>query len=918
MNTSPNRRPPCGGWGQPLSLGPCDQHHIGAEELTRVRNITQTSRGNPYALQNNAGLPPCADEPITPYGPWTRATAAVSCSATPVGSWCEEYANCYEVTSSVTPLPACASVGGYKNLQVKRVWHGRFDFCSHDASGRDGCPDLEQPSCCDTWEDEKPSAETTKYLTSSIWIHHSANPGGDEKEYEFTEISSVNPNSGVVTVVNSEHGPKEFQPYWYDLFSVTASCGRPQPPEGLAWAFADDYEPINDPPDQVETIEQEFSCDYIRYFYRLDFREWVDDHYEPRWNEYEVIIELSDPHTSKAVWDDAVWLLSFWSEELANDLLYPWRTDGYCTVAPQITRREVQAPVSPGGVHEIDWVDPAADEYNGEIIGLPLSHWYPGAKMFDGFFDFDHRTWKRCDDGSGLYPWYVYSYGAMSGSNSYGASDPTDAAVPKIATKWTENYEASQYPPNGPFAIFRDGMLVLQVYAQTLLPTKSLNFARPCGKDRFAPDWDVSYCVTNYDTHAYFTAGLSGIATNDLVMVCGTGGDDGIWRVTIDSNNITLSERVIPPDEIPEEFLGSCASCQGDAMITRLRWQDDAPAICGRLYVQGWTEDDTDGVSVELDRDHYLVTGDTVQVRIMDGVEQTAETTVTFVDRTHVRLDDFTEAKYPAGYFLYLRQSSSPDWQWDDEGRKHDFVITEYHWNYREVGENQRLITLATGACSACKTAPDEIRPYQESSYGVPQEISSIVCTTHCLRPRPCHPSIVWWNYHDLGLFSAAFAEGHRGTMASIVLDERYGARWQAVLANWMQDPYWQRPLVYCDTGYRSTDTWEEDSGDGWGQYPMRPYVEARCEVPEGAPALPINILIGCASTSELNSSVSGKNVCAPIEEIGSVQQTGEPLACVYPWAIAAAMQQCVCSELCEWRPVYESYGHVCQEVTPP
>lgn len=910
MPTSPNIRSACGGSSQRFYIGGCDQHNARQNNIlvytneTQVANYAGAGTIDPYARLSEDDLPNCADVPTCTAGnpacgPWETGDAGNCISG--FGSWNDSFGNCYASGTGVVDLSSCTPAVGFKNLQVKRVWHGAFDFCSHDSSPL-GCADLEQPACCISFEGEQTQATQVKYLTRYMYVKHSAkgvSVGGGPVTYTFEETCSVGANNGVQTVNNSETGPTYFQPYWDEWFDTSAGCGKATPPPSLAYVFASGYTPISgSSPYQREYVEQSFDCTGYRFYYKYEFDEGGGS---IAYNEYEAIVRLSDENHANDIYQDAVYLLSFWPFD--NDIIYPWRTDGYCTIAPLLTRNEVSSPVQPTNPHASGYVDPAAAIYDGSILGLPLTYWYGTERaQFEGFFNFEHRTWKRCEDiySPGNYPWYIYSYGAKAGSNI--AEDPTDAAMPTAATQWTENYAGSFYPPYGPFQTFSAGVLTIQIWAQTLYPYTSLNYARPCGKDRFEPDWDRSYCATNWDTLSYYVLELPEMASGDLALVCGAGGDDGIWRVNVVDYNIYLETLVIDPSQIPSEYLDDCDSCGGGPRISKLRWQNSIPPICGRIYPVTKNLDVDNNVIVSFDTDHYLVDNDSIWVYDANGSHQTA--TINYISATQAKLSGISNPNSVE----YLRHYLSQDWKWDDRAPKYDYVVKTWSYNYRDQGENERLI--AQYPFCPCVDAPDPLRQGIESTYGVLADIYSIGCTTDCIRPNACAPAVVWW-----GFASYNFPNSDHFSMPSIILDERYGARWQANVMNWMQDPYWQAPDVYCDAGYPSIDTWEEDDGSGAGQYPMRPYVEARCSVPEGAPHLPNPLTIGCATVDEmLNGDVAGKGICIPVEEIGSTRETGETSQCAFPWILYLAMKACVCNPDCQWNAVYANYGVVCDE----
>jgi hypothetical protein len=58
---------------------------------------------------------------------------------------------------------------GFKNVQAKAIWHGRFGYLSHDPGGRPTHKSCELSGCpCENWETSQPNPDQSKYLSVAL------------------------------------------------------------------------------------------------------------------------------------------------------------------------------------------------------------------------------------------------------------------------------------------------------------------------------------------------------------------------------------------------------------------------------------------------------------------------------------------------------------------------------------------------------------------------------------------------------------------------------------------------------------------------------------------------------------------------------------------------------------------------------
>lgn len=204
---------------------------------------------------------------------------------------------------------------------------------------------------------------------------------------------------------------------------------------------------------------------------------------------------------------------------------------------------------------------------------------------------------------------------------------------------------------------------------------------------------------------------------------------------------------------------------------------------------------------------------------------------------------------------------------WNDNFVKGDWCLLTWSFNYRDVGENTRLRTQATDDHSG---TPGDGMDVCEYNAGLAQlrpttgPWSAINCSQQCSAFVPCCPAVVYLTPNgESSTNSQTFAPDN------LTLDEFYGSQWQQIPQQWMTDPLWQRPVI-SEEAHTDGKAWLEDDGTGRDDtdteayYPQRPYEEARCALPSGAPTLPSGCYLGVLSVDDINSGSTAGNIVPP------------------------------------------------------
>jgi hypothetical protein len=1001
-------RAPCGGWpAVPRHYGGCYQHARASEDnIPEWENTTTIEDPNnpgnyipPYPRESlGADWPDTGDCPGAPapprvpgsppqYGPWDPSEYPAC--PDPDASHATYSHNCYHATGNTLDFSTCRKVG-FKNVQARKVWHGRFGFLSHDCynggTGQYGRPDQREHAisgspCTDYIELEQTYPDTIKYLTYSLSTEYSVTDSGAGNTSATAEQSAtVNRFSGVISTSCSLSGDQALQPNAEQALA-----------DAVAWSPLSSWDyfdsligqwtntfPLGSvdvsTPDNGQTINVEVtvngdtwhsasytvaSGNFSRSAYDLhdssmtlvateslsftnttfSYSAWSLSWYYGGATEYsrEVNIDssatLSDPYHhsgTDSLQFDLTALLATW--DLTNDLVYPWRLDEFVSVAPLVSYNEVSSPADPasglGHACSEEWSDPNAATYDASVIGAPLPAGH------GPHFDFNHQTWRVCRNANFDDDWYIYAYGAWSGQSN--ANDPTDAAMPKTATQWTDNYSATNLP-GGAWLLHSGGVIRAQKWAEIKIPRPSQNFARPCGPDRFALNEPTARCVVQITGDGSpedpfvveIESPSASIATDDPCLVEGSEPEaaNGLWTVTKLTDTSYELSTFIATNPQP--------SALNQGTFGKLMWPS-APAICGRIPISNVSNQSP--IQITLLEPSLLRTGDQVLIAgVLGNTAANGTFTVTVVDTTHFTLDNTTgNGDYSGGGFV--SSSGAPAYQWHDDRTKGDWLFVQWTHNYRDIGENDRLIAQCSnhGDCTGACPAPDVLRPDQASN-GMPRSVASMLIQQKengagCVPFTPCYPQVLAISPNrktESNPTGEEFPNGAIQPFPTLDCDDRYTAAWQAVIIQHLPDPLWlarvgpaQQPHKPCEDGAETDCAWLEDPGDcqpdlcslGTGQlyYPQRPWVEARQALPSGAPSLPSGVHIGFLQLADLQDpDPPDGNVLPPPSLMYYAYPDPSPTPAITPWGIWARESNCVCGYDGDGRfaPDYQANG---------
>lgn len=683
-------------------------------------------------------------------------------------------------------------------------------------------------------------------------------------------------------------------------------------------------------------------------------------------NTLSVSITLGTPYTWESVQSDCLSLLNEWA--MNDDILYPWRTDDFVSIAPLVTRREVKAPVSPdiwfdytlvdGQPNDYTYRDPNNPEYfpdafaepfDGSIRGKPLpcrSPIAPFVRAYGPQFDFQHYTWRRCvgDAGASYYRWTQGAWGNASSYNAgadpdrcgdlvpYCSYDATDVGIPATATQWTENYSQWHAPagdmPIGSWIRGAGGLCYAQKWAETVIPRRSWNYARPCGEDRDLLDELTVCCVQSAsggDTvHLLSEPVAYPILTGDKVYVCGCdtmGIPDGYYSVThtVGTTAYTLSTLPYWPGTSP-----TIANC-GTGIIGKIRWPD-APGFCRPINVVSATDiADTGLVAITLEQPApYLKRGDHVDFTDVGTLGTNLE--VIGIVSSSIFNVTGSVPSYAGGGSVKVH--SAADHKWDDNRQKGDYLYLTWELNYRDFTERD-LAIARYAACSGCtppQPAPGggALRTHQASEFGISRAVSAFTFTNGCREWSVCHPHVLCiTNNTDLDTWGDV---GHSYLMGLVASgDEAYTAQWQGAFAQQMEDPMWQAPHAPCERVGESPNLtpvtpWVMDdgfcgevAGTTAGDYPRQTLVEARSDKPTGAPTPPVPYRV--LTFSEWNTASSSAGLAlVPPDGLGYLDDgNAQPHRYSTAWSIYMAQEACVCGSG-PFAADYQKDGVICQQ----
>lgn len=721
---------------------------------------------------------------------------------------------------------------------------------------------------------------------------------------------------------------------------------------------------------------------------------------------------LSNPRYQTAVWAEVVGLLA--NIDLTDDKVYPWRLDTYCTIAPYVTRDRLPGPISPDAAldgctvddyrHPVPdsdghdptdplwgptwaqmtwfdpdfwlWVNADGTPYTGSatspavpaaglvpmFTGNVLGKMNPAGS--EGHFDWQHITTKCCPDAScapgsgGSHP-FEWGWGAKSGTEKDGRTvgpDPTDYVMPLCATQWTENscIATDAYLP-GAWMIYSSGYCVVQKWAEIKIHRPAINFAGPCGAQRFQADSTTTTCVVSVSglTLTLSSPMPTPIRPSSLVVVNDGGSNAGLYSVASNiGTTLVLSAKLGAfPDGVSVPL----------NTVSAVLWPN-AWSICGSLGIASQTTGGGTTAVVLSQPAPYLLTGDVVDFVDASDNAVVAGVSVVVTDETHIAFTGSANAG------VYVRSHGAPHYWWFDTDSKGDYLLFNFTKNFRDIGEADRVCNqyclLATepsddpgtpcgppnppvpgwitcnspgGDCAEGAT----LRTVQ-AGRGMPREVSTMFVLADCLKFDPCNPQVVCispngesfnlgntygfsntWTADSSSVTADSMMASADGMTMPASLDERYGAGWQGHVEFQITDPFWKSPPHSCpscdgtiqpsacgqveddggcDNGLGDCD----DCAGGSSYYAQRNFVEARQDVPaawngDAAPSLPAGITLHIHSLDELNagSLVAGVTVPPLPPPGGTCTGTGVwvPALSETAWTIWWNQVHCVCAD---------------------
>lgn len=858
----------------------------------------------PYARPNySVSIPGCG------YAPSCGGVGQPGC-----GVWPEPIpVNTFALSGTVDL--SVAKKRGFKNVQARKQWHGRWGYNSSNWLA----PDL-----LDVFPDSTPQAkgeilsDCRSYVPTPDQNHYrqlnvggqilvtgdTLNEHGGARTVDALSVMTVDKNSGVRTgtgtypsmsvvgdaaLMNDIMAKSALDSNSvYELFKVvinnhcqTGDLGNLLTidntgseyswtwawPSGnarkviiidpIAGSFLDESWDYDDPEDPASELMEHGYDAYSLSETSLDYVSFFESNYEPSPYVQQLTCSavLLSPYSGSDLHSDITSLLNQWN--LTDDAKYPWRTDSQVTQAPLVTRQEVQTAVEPILITTNGaYVDSNAANYTGDLMGAPLPAGYRAP------FDFRFENWEKCGGST----WYTQSFGGLPPN-----------FLPQNATHWTNNDEANQWATAGGWEVHFPGFRVAQKWAEIKELRPSHNYFRPCGEDMFALDVANTRCVVlAVGSPVVVTVTESpSIITGDLCIAAGLGVSDGLYTVTkLTANTFRLTTLVLA---LPAGYPTS------DRIFGKSRFPS-AWSVCGQIKVLGATNTSPIQILLE-DAAPYLKTGKSV---VVSGVGGNTAANGTFV---WTRISDTIGTlggSIGNGAFTtsgWMKESGAPDPVWNTDASNGTYTVQKWGFNRRDIGEWNRITD------AGYDPEFSEPRPGQQAN-GMDQGVDSYTCSQSALVSAVCAPKVICISPNG-----ETFTVGATTDFGSVLADDIYGNQWQSLVIQSVNDPLWEVPFKPC--GF--TGTWSMDSGLCQTDtafiryYPVPLQVEARCAPPAGAPALPSGFYVGWLALPAYEAAppISGNKSVPPVSLPTGNGST--PISNPTAWSIAVNQEICVC-----------------------
>ncbi len=515
---------------------------------------------------------------------------------------------------------------------------------------------------------------------------------------------------------------------------------------------------------------------------------------------------LADALTSATVYADCVSLLNYWN--LSDDLQHPWRTDGYCSILPKMSRNEI-GPIEPlvnydtGGAYVDGNVRATIAGttylvYDGSILGAPNAAGYINTFSF---------------------PFQFMDSGFLT--TGYGSDvldlTSTGVQIPANATQWTNGQDAAGIGP-GASIVFADmpagppnannATIRCVKWAQIVekWPAQNWNYA---GNAKFYIDEARVFCVSaatgsNLTLATPITGGTSGIWA-----YVNAGAIDGFYTISGSGTAITLagSKSYNAPSNWDTVYKARGFPDTG-SYIAPVRLIS-APSLSGRVAItMASTTATFSGAQPNFGMN---VSG----VEYVDVWDANMNALAANVAATRVNDTTFTMTNYPTAAWVTIHGDPNP-WYMNSGYPRGNFVTLEWVTNNRVIGETARL----TGATDCSGSALPLPTPLGGVGY-----VSSFGAVQHCLSNIGCAPRVVCWSPNG-----ETFGNGIKMGFTAPAFDQVYGCAWYGAVMDTMTDEYWQSPHnPPCDGTPLNQD---DGSCNPANNYCLEPIVEAELAPP--------------------------------------------------------------------------------------
>jgi hypothetical protein len=553
---------------------------------------------------------------------------------------------------------------------------------------------------------------------------------------------------------------------------------------------------------------------------------------------YSKTVTLSGARTYTEVKNDAIAMLDEWS--LKDDAEYPWRTDSSTWLVPFLTRdAAATAPtidwgvVGGGGGDACEFI--SVTPYSGDVRGIPNPAGYAR------HYDFLHIVWQADCNGDG----------SLQGNCQMSRGMLGYSPLPATATQWTDkgtdqgpnmrgpggwisNKIYGQYSDAGEY--IEDGV-TMQKWAETIMSWPHVNYARPCGRDRYLFDEEAIACIVDFtapdlEIEAVPLSGPTEFEVGDVIAI-----NAEVYQIATktDAQNYTVGSKLY-------DLLIPCDGA------SKLRFPA-ARGICGELAVIDAVQTSPGVVTIEVESKHWLKRGgssfDSVDLTDVAGLG--SGLTATVVDDVSFTVSGTLGAWVSGGVVSQTGAQTA----WDTTCPRKTYLTREWQSQFREYYEDPMV---------APWTVEELQHNYTSTSLSSPYVV------------------VISPNADD------APGKGVRYDFGDIDHDQCHGEAWHMDVLQAMADPYWKADHVPCGHGGGAWEQASEPCGDDANHYDYPPLVEGALELPPGAPALPAGVVLYPEGENGIPGPVGHPNCVETPNDVGTVHAIREAWEACASW----------------------------------